>query len=118
MRAGRSPRLGGDADPPVDGAYPQRAGAGDRVELLGDLTGELACGREHQRGGGRRRGRGALHHRDPEGERLAGAGRRLDEDIAPLDDVAQDEALDGEGGGDTAALERAHDVLGHAQVGE
>ena len=94
------------------------AGAGDRVELLGYLTGELACGREHERGGRRRRRGGALRDRDPEGERLTGAGLRAREHVGAGERVAHDERLDLERRGDASCGERPCDGLGHAELRE
>ncbi len=68
------------------------------LELVDDLAGELAGGRQHEGGGTRAplAGADALGERDPEGERLARAGGRLDEHVAPGEDVGEDQSLDGE----------------------
>ena len=60
----------------------------------------------------------ALDHRNPEGERLARAGRRLDEQVVAGERVADDQLLDGEGLGDVAARESAHDRFGDAEIGK
>ena len=67
--------LGGEADAAVDGGHPQRPGMGERADVVDDLLGELAGGREDQ---GRLAGAVGVEpvdDRHAEGERLAGAGR-------------------------------------------
>ena len=61
----------------VDGATREALRAGELLELVGDLERELARRHEHERGGRRAVGVGALDDRDRERERLARAGRRL-----------------------------------------
>jgi hypothetical protein len=52
------------------------------------------------------------------GERLARARGGLGQDVAAGQHVADDEALDGEGGGEAAGGERLAHGLGHAEIGE
>ncbi len=51
----------------------------------------------------------ALSERHPEGERLARAGGRLDEHVAPGEDVGEHQSLDGKRLVDAAARERGGD---------
>ena len=85
------------------------------VELLGHLERELAGGREHERGGGRLAGRDELDDRQPEGERLPRAGRRLAEDVAALERVGDDEGLDTKRLDDAAGGERLLDLRADAK---
>jgi hypothetical protein len=108
-----------DADAAVDRGDLQRAGVGQRVELVDDLRGQLAGRGEHER---RRAavavGVEAVEHRDAEGEGLARARGRLGEHVAAGEHVADDEVLDGERLGHAALGERVDDSLGHAEIGE
>src|SRR4051794_2930526 len=119
VRAGRLALLLGDADAAVGDRHLERAGVRQRAQLLDDLDRELARRGEHE---GRRTGRGVgleqVHHRDAEGQRLAGSGRRLGEHVAPVQDVGDDEPLDGERLGDAALGQRAAHSGGHAEIGE
>src|SRR5215207_9341657 len=90
----------------------------DAGQLVDDLAGELARRREDQRLRPRAVGGDEVDHRHAEGERLARARRRLDEHVAAVEYVADDEALDGKGGSDAAGVERGGDRTGHAEIGE
>ena len=59
-----------------------------------------------------------LDQRDAEGERLARAGRRLDEQVMAGERVAHDQLLDGERLGDVAARERVDDRFRDAEIGK
>ncbi len=90
-------RLRGDGCAAVDGRDAEPARRAERRQLLGHLQRELA-GRGEARAPP---GRGSsvemqLDDREPEGERLAGAGRRLAEDVAAGERVGDDERLDAE----------------------
>ena len=107
-----------DAHAAVDGRDAQRAGVGQRADVLDDLAGQLAGGGEDE---GRRTavvGLDAVGDRRSEGDGLARPGRRLREHVVPGEDVGDDEPLDGEGLGDAALGERARDCAGHAEIGE
>ena len=102
----------------VDRRDPKVVGRGDRADLGRHLGGELACRDEDQAG---RPCLGAfepLDHRDGEGERLAGARRRLREHVAAGEGVREDEALDSEWSMDVALGERLRDARGHTQLKE
>ena len=101
--------LGAEADAAVDGGDPQVAGAGDRVELVDDLAGELAGRRQDEGRDGRAAGLDEIDERHAEGERLARPGRRLDEQVMAREGVLDDHLLDGKGFCDVALCERAHD---------
>ena len=103
--------LRGEADAAVDGGDPEVAGIGDRAQLLDDLGRQLPGGSEDQGRGVAGAGLEELDQRDAEGERLARAGRRLDEQVVAGERVADDHLLNGEGLGDVAASERAHHGL-------
>ncbi len=60
---------------------------------------------------GRLAGLDPVDHRDAEGERLARAGRGLDQEVVAGERVADDQLLDGEGRGDVARGERVDDRL-------
>src|SRR5919199_764153 len=107
-----------EADAAVDRGDPQPSGACDRARLVHDLGGELAGRREDERARPAAARCDPLDDRDREGERLAGAGRRLGEDVAAGEDVGDDEPLDGERLGDVAPGGRAPDGGGHAEIGE
>ena len=59
-----------------------------------------------------------LDEREPEGERLAGARRRLAEDVAAGERVRNDERLDAEGLDDAAGGKRMLDLRSHAERGK
>ena len=117
----RVARLAGlllEADAAVDGGHAQVAGARQRAQLLDDLGGQLARGGEHERRRAARVGREAVDQRYAEGERLAGAGRRLGEHVAAGEHVGDDELLDREGVVHAALAQGAGDRTGHAEIGE
>ena len=105
-------------DPAVDGGDAQPAGACDGLELVDDLARQLAGRRQDEGGEIRRTGLDTVHQRDAEGEGLAGAGRRLDEQVVTGERVADDHLLDGEGLRDAACGERVHHRFGDAEIGE
>ena len=84
----------------VDGRDRQPLRRGERRDVRRDLDRELARRDEDERAGRAFRGGGALDERQPEGERLARAGRRLGEDVEAGERVREDEILDREGMGD------------------
>ena len=110
--------LRSEADAAVDGGDLQALRLGDRADVFDDLTGELAGRGEDQGADAALLGREPLDHRDAEGERLAGAGRRLDEQVVPGERVADDQLLDGEGMGDVTARERTDHRLRDAEIGK
>ena len=111
--------LGLVAGAAVDGQHAEAAVLGDQRDLGRDLHGQLA-GRGHDQ---RLRlalrkvdvvavlgGHAALHDRDAEGQRLAGAGAGLADQVGALQSDREGHLLDGEGGGDAFALERSADL--------
>jgi hypothetical protein len=60
----------------------------------------------------------ALEDRDPEGERLAGAGSRLSDQVMAVQGDRQRQGLDRESGGDAAGFQRGADGLGDAEIAE
>ena len=103
--------LRAEADAAVDGGDLGGRGRGDRVELVDDLARQLAGRRQDEGGEAACAGLDQVDQRDAEGERLARAGRRLDEQVVAGERVADDQLLDGERLGDVAASERAHHGL-------
>ena len=85
----------------------------------GDLTGELTRRREHQRGRttALRRGQPS-DERQPERQRLAGAGRGTAGDIAAGERVGENGGLDGRRGGDADLIENGAQVGGNAERAE
>jgi hypothetical protein len=116
--AGRVATLLLEADAAVDRLDAQVARLGDEAELVDDLGGQLARRSEDQRRGALGRGIETVDQRDAEGERLAGAGGRLGEHVATVEQVREDERLDRERIGDAAAAEGSHHGLRHAEIGE
>ena len=110
--------LRAEADAAVDGGDAQSAGLGDRGQLVDDLACQLAGRGEDERREVLRSGLDPVDQRHAEGERLAGAGRGLDQQVVTGERVADDHLLDGEGLVDAALRKRAHDVLGYAEIGE
>ena len=93
-------------------------GLGERGDL-GDLLGELTGRGQHERGGALRLGVGqAGDQRQPEGERLAGAGRGAAGDVAAGEGVGDDGGLDGERIAHSLALQALQDARGQAQLGK
>jgi hypothetical protein len=109
--------LRAEADAAVDGRDLEPARLGDRAQLGDDLAGPLAGRGEDQRRGAAAR-LDALDQRDAEGQGLPRSGRRLDEKVRAAEGVADDQLLDGEGGDDVAARQRAADRLGDAEIGK
>ena len=107
LRRDRRAAVGGCA------ADPERRA--EQRELLGHLQRELARRDEDERRGRLLVGRDALDERQPEGERLARARRRLAEDVAAGERVGDDEGLDAERLGDAAGGERVLDFRAHAE---
>jgi hypothetical protein len=107
-----------DADAAVHGGDLERAGVHHAGELVDDLRRELAGRREDQRGRPGAVGVEAVGHRHAEGERLARAGRRLDEDVLAVEDVRDDHGLDGERRLDAALAQGLGHRTGYAEAGE
>ena len=106
----------------VDRQDAHAAGAAGRGEVLGDLEAELAGGYDDQRLrhavgalGGRE---DALEQRDAEAERLAGAGRRLADQVGAAHRDRQRVLLDGERAGDAGGGERLDGLGAGAELGE
>ena len=78
-----------EPDAAVDRGDRERPGGGDVVQIVDDLQGELAGRGEDQRRGTAVVGLDALDQRDPEGEGLARAGGRLDEDVVAVEDILE-----------------------------
>ena len=114
----RGLRLRGDRDAAVDRGDPQVARRRDRAELGRDLGGELARRDEHERGRPPLGRIELLDERHGEGERLAGARRRLREHVAAGERVREDERLNSEWSVDVALRERLRDARGYAQLEE
>ena len=110
--------LARESRPAVDGGHGESAGMRDVVKLVDDLGGELAGRREDERRRTPLRVGEPVDDRQAEGERLARAGRRLDEHVAPMQHVGYDETLDWEGLGDAPAGECVDNRSGHAEIGE
>ena len=88
--------LGTEADAAVDGGDAKAASVDERLELVDDLAGELP-GRGEDEGLRPALARlDQVDERDAEGERLARAGRRLDEEVVARERIADDHLLDGE----------------------
>ena len=77
---------------------------------------ELARRHEDECAGPRVRAGRALDERHAEGERLAGARRRLGENVEAGERVREHEPLDGEGMGDPGCLERPNDGRADAEL--
>ncbi len=117
----RAPGLLGlrvDADAAVDGGDAEVARLHDAGELVDDLGGELAGRGEDE--GGRPGGVRVdeVGQRHAEGERLARARGGLDQHVAAVEHVGDDERLDRERTVEAAPRECAGDGLGHAEIGE
>ena len=108
--------LAADGRAAVDGGDVEALRRGERRDVRRDLQGELARRHEDERAReGVPRG-GALDERQPEGERLAGARRRLGEDVESGERVGEDEVLDGEGFGDPLLGEHVGDRRADAEL--
>jgi hypothetical protein len=103
--------LGLEADAAVHDGDRQRPGLHDGLQLVDDLAGELARRGEHERGRPACVGGDPVGDRHAEGERLAGPGRGLGEDVAAGEDVGDDEPLNREGCGEAARRECGRDRL-------
>ena len=90
----------------------------DVANLIDDLRGELASWREHQRGRLAAVGLEQVGDRQAEGQGLARAGRGLNENVAPGEDIGDDQLLDCEWRDDAALFERVRDRTRNAEVGE
>ncbi len=90
----------------------------ERLRLLDYLERELTRGSQDERRRLAVRALDQLDERHGEGERLARAGRRLDEHVAPIEDVRHDLRLDWERLRDAFRAKRAHHVLRYAELGE
>ena len=92
--------------------------ARDRLDLLRHLGAELAGRDEDERAGSPGAGLEALDDRRREGECLAGARRRLREDVTAGEGVRQDACLDREGDVDVTRGEVLRDARRHAELVE
>ena len=110
--------LRSDPHPAVDRCHLEVTDVCDRAELLGDLARELTRRDEDQRHRAAAVRRDPLHDRRGEGERLARAGSRTGEHVAPGHRVGKDERLDREGLLDPSHRERPDDRSRDAEVGE
>ena len=108
--------LAADRRAAVDGRDVEPLRRGERRDVRRDLQRELARRDEDERAGERVPRGGALDERQPEGERLAGAGRRLGQDVESGERVREDEVLDGEGLGDPLLGEHIGDRRADAEL--
>ena len=116
------------ADAAVHGQHAGAAVLAGHRHVVGDLERELAGGRDDQglrlAGGGEVgvvgvvRGDGALQHGDAEGQRLAGAGARLADEVGAHEGDREGHLLDREGGDDADALEGVGDLGEHPELSE
>jgi hypothetical protein len=91
----------------------------DRAQRVGDLTRQLAGGRQHEPGGPTTLGiADGRHEWQTERQRLSGARRRAAADVATGERVREDRSLDGERDADAGAGELGQEAGGHAEVGE
>ena len=93
-------QLGAVAHATVEALDVEASRVGEHLEFGGDLSGQLAGGRQHEDSGMLRLGGLALQvgdGADPEGERLARSGGGLAADVATGQGVGQGHRLDGEG---------------------
>ncbi len=93
-----------EPDPAVDRGDREPPDPSDVVKLIDDLSGELAGWREHQRDRLTAAGIEQVGDRQAEGQGLARAGRGLDENVAPGEDVGDHQLLDCEWRDDAALL--------------
>ena len=108
--------LAADRRAAVDGRDLQPLRRGKRLDVRRDLDRELAGRDEDERARASAPGGGALDERQPEGERLAGAGRRLGEDVESGERVREDEVLDGKGMRDPLPGEHGGDRRADAEL--
>jgi len=78
----------------------------DGFQFVDDLAGQLPGGGEDQCGGATGIGGDQVDERHAEGERLAGAGRRLDEDVPAVEHVFDHLSLNCERGFESTLCER------------
>ena len=98
---------------------PRASAAGEELELVGHLGGELSGRDQDESTWPSAVGPGAADdERDAEGQRLAGTSGGLARDVSSGERVAQGQRLDGEGRVDAALGERGDDVGGNAEIGE
>ena len=119
--------LGVVTDATVDGEHPGATHASRRVDVTGDLEGELTRGAHHQ-GLGQTAARprpalvtgqdDALQGRHAECQCLARAGASLADEIGAADGDGDAHRLNGEGRGDTGVFQPLTDVGSDPQVGE
>ena len=91
-------------------------GRRERRQVGRHLQRELARRHEDECAGALARPGRPLDERQAEGERLAGAGRRLGEDVEAGERVRKDEVLDGKGMGDAGGGERPNDGCADAEL--
>ena len=107
-----------EPDPAVDRGDREPPDPSDVAKLIDDLAGELAGRREHQRGRLAAAGLEQVGDRHAEGQGLARAGRGLNQDVAPGEDVGDDQLLDCEWRDDAALLEGVRNRTRNAEIGE
>ena len=93
-----------DRSAAVDRLDAQALGLGERAQVGSDLERELAGRAEDERARPGVRAGGALDERQAEGECLAGARRRLGENVETCERVRQDAGLDCKGMGDAGGF--------------
>ena len=118
VRPAGGARLLLEAGAAVDGRDGERAGVGQRADLLDDLEGELARGGQDERGLLGTVGLHAVDQGGAEGQGLARAGGGLHEDVAAREHVGDREGLDGERRRGAARGEGVDDDARDAEVGE
>ena len=107
------------ADAAVDGAHAEATRRRERLELAADLRGELARGREDQRGGlTLTRAVDACDERHAERDRLSGTGGCTAADVATGERVGNRRGLDVERLRDPGLRQYGDEVGGHADVRE
>ena len=93
------------------------------MQVVGHLDGQFPGGDDDEaaaawpRGGGER-GRQPVQHRHAEGERLAGAGARLADDVLAGDGQRQRQRLNRESRVDARVVKRGADYFVDAEVAE
>ena len=108
-----------EAGAAVDRSDAQLAGPAEPGELTAHLRGELTGGNEDEaQRPARVRAAEPRDHRDAEGQRLARAGVGLARHVSAGHPVGDGHGLDRERGFDAPGVQRADDVVGHAEIGE
>ena len=103
----------------VHGVDEAPGGLAEGQELLADLLGQLAGGRQDERGRPTGLGLGRVGEGgDAEGQGLARARGRPAADVAAGEGIGDGGRLDGEGGGHAALGEGGGEVVGHAEISE